>query len=123
MRQTMLRAATVLFAVSLVAASCGDDDDDDASDATGVDTTAESAAGDDSTTTAADGATDDTAAPDDTATDDTTGGGADGLTPDAPDAAELDAAVAGDPLVGPEGSGLTRGVTDDTVTFGCVIQA
>jgi branched-chain amino acid transport system substrate-binding protein len=124
MRQTMLRAATVLFAVSLVAAACGDDDDDDESSATGGETTA--APADD---TAATGATDDTAATDDSATDDTaatddtTGGGGSGQTPDAPDAAELDAAVAGDPLVGPEGTGLTRGVTDDTVTFGCVIQA
>jgi branched-chain amino acid transport system substrate-binding protein len=111
MRRTYVKAVAAIFAVSLVAAACGDDDDD-SSDATSATTGASAAA-----TTAGSGAT---TAGSGTAT--TAGSGAGGLL-EAPNAAELQAAVASDPLAGDPGTGMTRGITDTSVKFGCVIQA
>ena len=92
-----LRAlVAVLLAVTLTAAACGGDDDDD------------SAATAETTTT--------------TAETTTTEGGGDEPAPELDNAgggplAEL---AADSNLSGPEGSGLTRGVSDDSVKIGCV---
>jgi branched-chain amino acid transport system substrate-binding protein len=107
MRRTYVKAVAALFAVSLVAAACGDDDDD-SSDATSATTAAATSA----TTTGGSAAA--TTAGSSTGTDDLL---------QAPNAAELEAAVANDPLKGAPGTGKTRGITDTSVKFGCVIQA
>ena len=108
MKRTFLRVGGLLFAVALIAVACGDDDDDDAATATTGGTSATTEA-EDTTTTGESTATsaDDTTPTTDAGTSQFAGLG---LTSE-----EADAMVANDPLVGPVGTGLTRGVTDDTV--------
>jgi branched-chain amino acid transport system substrate-binding protein len=55
---------------------------------------------------------------------DSNGSGGDTDTTEAADlSGDINELVRNDPLVGPEGSGLTRGVTDASITIGCVVEA
>jgi branched-chain amino acid transport system substrate-binding protein len=104
MRSTFVKAVAALFAVSLVAAACGDDDDSGSAATSATTAAAATTGGSATATTAASGS----------------GGG---TLLQAPNHAELEAAVANDPLKGPAGTGETRGITATSVKFGCVIQA
>ena len=113
-------ALAAILAVS--AAACGGDDDDGADDGDEPSSTSEPTESPDGTTPTE--ATTDS--PDGTTPTEGTAAPGDGSTPSAPgrdDAiATAVATVADDPLTGIEGTGSTRGITDDAVQVGCIFE-
>ncbi|MGE0137244.1 MAG: ABC transporter substrate-binding protein [Ilumatobacteraceae bacterium] len=123
-RHRVAIALTALLA--LTAAACGGDDDDGGAATTADNTAAPATTTEDSgtPTTGADGGPTTSAGDEGTPT--TGADTGDGSTPSAPGRDDAIAAAiettASNPLAGTEGSGSTRGVSDDTVKIGCIFE-
>jgi ABC-type branched-subunit amino acid transport system substrate-binding protein len=114
MRGKWLRIGCIAGVLALVATACGDDDDDDTATDEGTEQTTETTAAE----TTAGGGTETTAG---SGTE--TSGGAGGAEGETGAPQEIKDLAAQDPLAGAEASGLTRGVTDDSITIGCIVTA